>query len=169
MHAISSQENARKMARPTINAAYHTVRVQVTDELIASATPRNSSHCMIADAIQAAVPQAKQIAVDLATIRFTDPDKNMRYIFLTPRSAQTALLLFDQGLPVDTFDFVLRTAAQVVRTGKAYRTTGGRKQEGIATTTNSKIPTRLGGQAPGTAVLSNRGNARGFGLRRATP
>src|SRR5262245_57512785 len=68
--------------------------VRVTDELIETALPKNSEHCMIADAVKIAFPGAKGVSVDLATIRFSDPEKGLRYIYLTPRIAQTALVEF---------------------------------------------------------------------------
>ena len=54
--------------------------LDVTAELIATAIPRNSGHCMIADALRAAIPSARFISVDLQTIRWSDPETNRRYI-----------------------------------------------------------------------------------------
>jgi hypothetical protein len=60
----------------------------------------NSSHCAIAFAIRDAVPYARHIAVDLQTIRWTDPrpGSGVRYVFLTPAVAQHNVIIpFDQG------------------------------------------------------------------------
>ena len=62
------------------------------------AMERNSSHCAIAFAIRDAVPDARRIAVDLQTIRWTDKKKGVRYCFLTPHVAQQDVIIpFDQG------------------------------------------------------------------------
>lgn len=71
--------------------------VQVTRQIIEAAKRRDSSHCMIAEAIKLAVPNATSVAVDLQTIRWTDRERNLRYIYLTPRIGQINLVKFDQG------------------------------------------------------------------------
>jgi len=91
---------------------------QVTADIIATAIPRDSAHCMIADALKAAMPRAAWVSVDLATIRFTDLVAGRRYIYLTPRSAQEALIAFDQGERPEPFR-VRGSAAQMIRTGSA--------------------------------------------------
>jgi hypothetical protein len=70
---------------------------------------------MIAEAIRLAVPNAQSVAVDLVTIRWTDPVRELRYIYLTPRLAQHALIDFDSGVEPRPFDVKLAGAAQVVR------------------------------------------------------
>jgi hypothetical protein len=58
----------------------------------------NSSHCAIAFAIRDAVPDARRIAVDLQTIRWTCSKRGVRYCFLTPAVAQHNVIIpFDQG------------------------------------------------------------------------
>lgn len=94
------------------------VQVQVTAELINTSVRNNSSHCMIAEAIKVAVPQAKNVAVDISTSRFTDRDKGLRYVYLTPRVAQEALVDFDEGAIPKPFNFLLRNA-HVSRAGKS--------------------------------------------------
>jgi hypothetical protein len=68
---------------------------------------------MIADGLKAAMPHARAVSVDLATIRFTDPANGRRYIYLTPIPAQVALLEFDQGRKPDPFTVKVH-AAQIV-------------------------------------------------------
>jgi hypothetical protein len=85
----------------------------VTTNIIELAIPKDSAHCMIADALKAALPKARAIAVDLATIRYTDPGKGRRYIYLTPAIAQVALLKFDNGEKPEPFQ-VKAQAAQIV-------------------------------------------------------
>lgn len=86
------------------------VDVEVTPEVIKTAVEGDSGHCMIADAVKAAVPNARNISVDLQTIRFSDPVKRMRYVYLTPRMAQLALVDFDGGEKPEPFTFRLDRA-----------------------------------------------------------
>jgi hypothetical protein len=90
----------------------------VTAEHIDTAIPEDSAHCMIADALKAAMPEVRSVSVDLATIRFTDPKTCRRYIYLTPIPAQVALLDFDKGEKPEPFT-VKCHAAQIVETKKA--------------------------------------------------
>jgi hypothetical protein len=80
---------------------------------------------MIADAIKTAVPNAQSVSVDLSTIRWTDPVRELRYIYLTPRRAQIALIDFDAGRVPKPFDVQLAGAAQVVRA--MWHRTGGQR------------------------------------------
>jgi len=86
------------------------VDVEVTGDIIALSTQADSSHCMIADAVRKAVPGATGVSVDLQTIRFSDPVKRMRYVYLTPRIAQVALVDFDNGEEPQPFRFRLDRA-----------------------------------------------------------
>lgn len=91
--------------------------IAVDQELIDNAVRRDSRHCWIAEAIKAAVPEMTSITVDLQTIRFTDPKKRLRYSYLTPAPCNVALIDFDRGMRPEAFNFALRTAAQITRTG----------------------------------------------------
>lgn len=106
------------------------ITVAVTREIIDLSERRNSSHCMIAEAVKRSVPEARHVSVDLATIRFTDPNKRLRYIYLTPRKAQYALLDFDQGHHAEPFEVQLR-AAQVVRSGAGRERRGATRRFGL--------------------------------------
>lgn len=92
------------------------VRIVVDQQIIDNSTKRDSSHCMIAEAIKRTLPDARSIAVDLSTIRFTDPKQNLRYIYLTPRPGQIALIEFDRGNKPEPFSILLSRAARIVRT-----------------------------------------------------
>jgi hypothetical protein len=87
-----------------------TLKVSVTSEIIEAAKKRDSSHCAVAAALKKAYPRAVAIAVDLQTVRFSDPGKRVRYFYLTPRSAQVALVNFDQGVTPQPFEYTLRSA-----------------------------------------------------------
>jgi hypothetical protein len=111
---------------------------------------------MIADAVQDARPNARFIAVDLATIRFSEDGR--RYVYLTPRKAQSRLLEYDAGKKPEPFDFRIEDA-QVLQAG------GDRKRGGTKLVTNHKgggtIPVRVGGQAPPTGPLAGAARSDG--------
>lgn len=169
------------------------LRLNVTDEIIAASKPRDSNHCMIADALKASYPDAKAVAVDLATIRFTDRGKGLRYTYLTPRIAQVHLVKFDQGILPDAYSFVLR-GAHVTKSGSSRVQRALLKAEGKTKPKNKQrteaghrlnealrktrivarnkgfgnVPDRVGGQAP--PVQRGKDNVpfsrrRAFGLR----
>ena len=109
-----------------LDDAVRRIRVNVTKELIEAAIPLDSSHCMIADAIKVAVPEARSVIVDLAAIRWTNPREGKRYIYFTPGSVQDVLLQFDNGVKPRPFRFDLRAPAQIVLTGPDKIKPGGR-------------------------------------------
>ena len=107
-------------AKREYNARAPQLRVVVTAEIIAKSQQRDSSHCMLAEAVKEAARAAgfhpKFPGVDLQTIRFTDPDNGYRYTYLTPRRCQVALIDFDQGRETEPFVFQLR-GGQVTKSG----------------------------------------------------
>lgn len=110
--------------------------IRVTNDHIAPAVRRDSSHCMIQIAIEQQIPNAKAISVDLQTIRWSDPTVGKRYIWLTPRPAQEMLIAFDRGWDdlIEPIAFELRNAHVVPmrktvvdpETGKKKTTTLGK-------------------------------------------
>ena len=98
-----------------------TLKVSVTGPLIERATARDSRHCMIAEAIQAARPHFKHVIVDLATIRWSNPRTGKRYVCLTPEKAAAELVRFDRGEPIEPFDLNL-TPIQVTDMVRTERT-----------------------------------------------
>jgi len=146
--------------------------IKVPQDIIETSTQKDSSHCMIAEALARAVPRAKYISVDLATIRFSDPEAGVRYVYLTPRKAQEALLAFDQGERPKPFQIYLE-GAHVLPTGNARKARAKLepRQRGAGTP-----PVRVGGLAPPIGPLASSGNPnrsgnpavgrrREFGLR----
>jgi hypothetical protein len=83
------------------------VAITVTAEAIQNSVRRDSAHCMIADAIRHSQPGAHGISVDLQTVRWTNLRLGLRYVYLTPRTAQVALIDYDQGDYPKPFAFVL--------------------------------------------------------------
>lgn len=143
------------------------VRLEVSEEIISKSLARDSTHCMVAETLKAAMPEATGISVDLSTIRFTDPKKGLRFTYLTPRIAQVQLVNFDQGRKPEPFSFVLR-GAHITRKGhgrkskemsdkeRTQRSEAGRKlNESLARTKlvradaqSGAVPDRVGGQTP---------------------
>jgi hypothetical protein len=143
--------------------------LNVTQEDIDKAKPKDSSHCMIADALKRAVPTASRVSVDLATVRYSDAKNGKRYIFLTPQLAQQRLLWFDQADPhLKPFKVRLSRPVQIVKTKEARRT--GRKVQGVPegraklvkTGGGGAVPEKRGGTAPPLGAL-----ARGSGAAAA--
>lgn len=162
------------MKRPGPN-----VMIEIRDVDIEHGRPRDSRHCMIAKAIERAVPQATFIAVDLATIRWTDLAKGERYVFLTPRVAQNHLVKFDKAKPIEPIAFRL-SRAQVSKSGagrartpeQLARKAAGAKKKREATklerTYQGEVPTRLGGDTPPLQTMSDGvpfSRRRAYGLR----
>jgi hypothetical protein len=72
-------------------------RISVGDTHIAESLQRSSSACAIAAAVREQIPNAVHVSVDLATIRWTDSVKKLRYTALTNFCAQELIVNFDQG------------------------------------------------------------------------
>lgn len=144
--------------------------IRVTQGHIDTALPKDSEHCMIADAIKAAVPSARRVSVDLQTIRFSDPKRGLRYVYLTPRLPQEALIDFDEGKKVSPMQFRLAKAAQIISmqrgpSGKQKPVHDlGRKHLAFTETEKKQgnVPTVMGGRTP---PVSRRGKRREFGIR----
>jgi hypothetical protein len=153
----------------------------VTAEHIAAAVPRDSGHCMIADALRDAIPDAEFISVDLATIRWTDVNAGYRYIYLTPGAAQAALIDFDQGKTPEPFH-IKQNAAQMhltagARKARTERNRAIKDETGTWPRQNAElvpprdgsnsaasVPVKVGGEPlPGPGRAYKR---REFGLRR---
>jgi hypothetical protein len=96
------------------------VRVPVDQMHIDRSMERNSSHCVTAEAIRDAIPDATHIAVDLQTIRFSR--KGLRYVFLTPHPARDCIIAFDQGErdAIKPFELRMRPAF-IAKAGKKRR------------------------------------------------
>src|SRR6516165_8567350 len=88
-------------------------KIRVTSEIIEQACRTNKRTCMISESIRNQLKGVTAITTDLMTVRYSDPEKGLRYIFHTPRTAQVALMRFDAGKPIKPFTFRLR-GGQVV-------------------------------------------------------
>jgi hypothetical protein len=120
---MADADNTPTASAPTRSRHYRRppsphITVSVNQEQIDNAIRRDSRHCWIAEAIKTVVPDMTAVTVDLQTIRFTDPEKRLRYSYLTPHSCHIALIDFDRGIQPEPFTFTLRRAAQVTRGGR---------------------------------------------------
>lgn len=95
------------------------IKVPVTKEHIENSVKRDSHHCMIADAVHERLKWATYVMVDTQSIRFNNKKQGKRYIFLTPPEAQKAIVLYDQGIKVKPFEFMLSSGYVKVRTMRA--------------------------------------------------
>ena len=162
------------------------VDVTVTEEVIEGSKKRDSSHCMIAEAVKASFPDAKLVSVDLQTIRFSDPKKGLRYTYLTPRIGQVALIEFDQGVTPEPFSMRLqRGQVTAIRKNRdplqgnlteeeraarrEHGAMGGHaRAEALRRSTirtegkDRPTPEKVGGRTPPTTPFARR---RAFGLR----
>jgi hypothetical protein len=90
--------------------------VTISAEVIAAVIAgRVSSERAILEAIGAARPDVRNVAIDLGTIRWTDPKTGRRVIFNTPIVVRDALLGLARGAPPEPFRFSLGRAARVTR------------------------------------------------------
>jgi hypothetical protein len=149
-------------------------RANVTKDIVDRGIARNSNHCMIAEAVKEAYPRLSRIAVDIQTIRATDQKKGERYVWLTPRSTQRAIIDFDQGKKPQPFTFGL-TNGQTLRVRKYPEATKKKMRKyyhdeikpkkqaeaKIRRRGGTNVPNVIGGTAPPKSV----GARRSFGLR----
>lgn len=182
----TSSKEATPTRRRRPSARGGRIQVTVTQDIIENAIRRDSHACMIADAVRAAMGPNSRPSVDLASIRYTDYERGVRYIALTPPVAAAALVMFDQAMPLTPFTFNLRPI-QVVRAGAAGRGITGRKS-GSPTKSSPRgknvptgkakagiregggVPLIVGGTAPPLGPLSSKGGRmRAYGLRAMKP
>jgi hypothetical protein len=87
--------------------------VFVTAEAIAAAKAgRINGERIIEEALRAAQPDARNVAVDLGTIRWTDPKTGRRVTFATPIAVRDVLLALVRGDAPEPFQFILGRATR---------------------------------------------------------
>jgi len=90
--------------------------VTISAEAIAAMTRgRIAGERIIAEAVHAARPEVRNVAVDLGTIRWTDPKTSRRVTFDTPGVVRAALFGLTRGVTPEPFRFILGRAARVSR------------------------------------------------------
>jgi hypothetical protein len=163
------------------------LHLQVTQEQIKRATPKNSSHCMIAESLKQTFEWARKVTVDLQTIRFTDSRNHLRYEYLTPRPAQEALVDFDWGTTVEPFSITLRTpritqasipkktkmsperleaVRKNLRKAQLARKTKSEQKTGVASGVIGGKPSPIGPLATGAGAGKQANKRASYGVRR---
>lgn len=105
-----------------------TLPVRITPERYELAKRSKSGSCVIADSMAAQFPNLSKISVDMATIRATDRQRGVRYIYLTPPAAQQLLLGFDAGWASHPDLVVVQRAVQIVPIRRSARDTPKQKE-----------------------------------------
>jgi hypothetical protein len=87
--------------------------VTITADAIAAMTHGQiPAERIIVEAVRAARPDVRNIALDLGTIRWTDPKTGRRATFATPAVVRDALLGLAEGIWPEPFRFVLGRGAR---------------------------------------------------------
>lgn len=160
------------------------VELKVTEDEIRVAVQKDSSHCLWAEAVRVAYPDASHISVDLQSIRFSDRKKRLRYTYLTPRPIQVGIVDFDQGVTPEPVTCLLRNGQVTEMAGTrsnvalsdaqiAQRSEAGK--QGQVSLAKARlvswkksdaaigvVPDRVGGKTPPLGSFARR---RAFGLR----
>jgi hypothetical protein len=150
------------MPKPDLGRA-PIVTCHVTKDIVATSVARNSNHCIMAEALKKALPHLKCLSVDIQTIRASDFEKGERYVYLTPRDCQVAIIDFDRGKTPKPFKFTLR-AGQTIASGKNNRkqkpSAKAKMRRPVKGNRQSMLEV-VGGVAPPRSI----GQRRQFGLR----
>src|SRR5215469_3403443 len=139
-------------------------KIAVTTKNIEESCRNDSRHCMIADAIKEQFPEARNISVDMMTIRWSDPRKGWRYIYLTPKPAQKALIAYDFGKKIEPFSFQVRSGHAVpmyLGSGKNRKRAHKIRQDKIMKITDKTIVQSVGRDAPQMWPKKNAGKSGG--------
>jgi hypothetical protein len=92
------------------------IAVSVSAEAVAAVTAgRIDGERLIAAAVRAARPDVRNVAVDLGTIRWTDPKSGRRVTFATPVVVRDALLALAGSATPAPFRFILGRATRAAR------------------------------------------------------
>lgn len=133
--------------------------IRVTDEIIKNSKKESSRHCMVADAIRHAIPEAYSIDVTAETIRFNVAET--RYYFTTPSRVAANIALYDEDRHVPGFAFQLT---------KPYTAPVLRNRSKPAKGNVSKTrPRRLGQQDKTVRLTRRRRGLRVVEIRRSLP
>jgi hypothetical protein len=109
------------LSRKKPAATSPTLDLEISADVVNAAVQSQSGGCLIADAIKRQYPQYTAVSVDMATIRFSDRAKGVRYTYLTSPQAQQVLLFFDQGWrnPVESLRVMRAVKVTAITAGSA--------------------------------------------------
>jgi hypothetical protein len=144
-------------------------RAYATEDLIANAMKKDSSHCVAAEAIKTAIPEARFVAVDIQTMRWSVPSMGKRYVQLTPWVVQDFIINWEEANRpnLQPFDFELRPTMTIPihysnpEEAKARRKRRLRAKRRLKRQSGRSVPHVESGRAPPKV-----GRRREFGLRR---
>ena len=89
--------------------------ITITAQAIAAVMAgRMTGEAIIVEAVRASRPDVRNVAVDLGTIRWTDPKSGKRVTFKTPDSVRYAITAMTRGDRLEPFRFILGRAARVI-------------------------------------------------------
>jgi len=117
-------------------------RVHVRQEHIDNGVADDSGYCMVAEALKDHLRKQRVrfgwVAADVATIRYSDLDRDLQYQYITPHSAAKALVMFESGIEVEPFSFRIR-AGLVFPRGRGHKNRTPKTKE--AAKAHGKAPT----------------------------
>jgi hypothetical protein len=131
---------------------------------------KDSRTCATALALLDVVPNAKNISVDLTTIRWSDPEKGLRYTVSTPRPFQALIVTNDAGIVAQPFEGVIRggqVSTTYRRVGKKMKPVHKLGRRRLVGGNDGTVPDTVGGNPPPRVAAQWR--RREFGLRAFTP
>lgn len=134
----------------------------ITKEAIENGIAKNSNHCMVADALKAAYPHLKYIAVDIQTIRATDTERKERYVWITPRHIQQLIIDFDHGKRPAPIKEVRLQRGMIIASGHSDGDNKKRRtKRATLKKTGHRVPVVKATRSPPRSI----GARREFGLR----
>lgn len=86
------------MSKPKGGLTCPKLQFQVKPDHFEIAKSNKSDACSVAEAMKERYPHLRGVSVDLSTIRATDPEKDLRYIWFTPPAAQAVITMTDPDL-----------------------------------------------------------------------
>jgi hypothetical protein len=164
------------------------LKLHITKEILERSRTRDSGYCMLAEALKIAFPDGRFASADIQTIRISDPARHRRYVYLTPRSAQMALIKFDRGELPSPFTIKLYNGQVTRMAGKkidkidkrsdkqkegAVKAAGAARKvwsARLSARQHGLVPDKIGGTPPPLGELSSSkrvpvSRRRAFGLR----
>jgi hypothetical protein len=124
------------------------LKVEVSGMELATAEKSDSRYCMIAEAIRRMYPELRNIQVDTQSIRVTDRVRREQLTFMSPATAQVAIVRFDEGDTLRPFEFEckeprVRKLRPLGEAGKGGRVAHG-EQPGVPKTRTKAGAYRIG-------------------------
>ncbi len=158
--------------------------IDVSKKEIEEGIARASNHCMVAEAIKRRAPNLSHVSVDIQTIRASDKERGLRYVWLTPAAVQQHIVAFDMGKKPKPFKFMVYNGQVLPQSEvthhtktpetlekrrayarKYYKKTQAKKNAKatkiVRDQSKSKVPRIVGGKEPPRSI----GARRQFGLR----